>query len=156
MIPLGHEGYSRNCLWLSNVFNGNRSSSRPLVLPFGIAQYYLKAEVWGKHIRKNMLWVRLLGKCNHVLAILSGDVMSKNKSLNNSDATGLPRVTIHFPSKSRCFWREHSVTWYISDMSTSEMIVMIELLRGGHFKISPLRTIFPETLRIKFGFLQGK
>lgn len=41
-------------------------------------------------------------------------------------------------------------------MSTSEIIEMIELLRGEHFKISPLRTIFPETLRIKFGFLRGK
>lgn len=110
MIPLGYEGFSRNCPWLSHVFNGNCSSSRPVVLPFGIAQSYSKAEAWEKHIRKNMLGARLLGKCNHVLAILSGDVISKNESLNNSDATGLPRVTIHFPSKIRWFWREHSVT----------------------------------------------
>jgi hypothetical protein len=43
-------------------------------------------------------------------------------------------------------------------MSTSEIIVtiIILLLRGDHLKISSLRTIFLETLEIKFGFLGGK
>lgn len=74
--------------------------------------------------------MKLLRKHRYILATLSGDVISKDKSLKTTQVTlaCFARVSIHFLSKIRCFWREKSNTQNISDLSISGNTVTITML----------------------------
>lgn len=70
------------------------------------------------------------------------------------DLACLVKVSTDFPSKIRCFQKEHSITLNISDMLISEIIlIIIIVLRVTIYTSSSLKTIFLETSGIRFGFL---
>lgn len=80
-----------------------------MVLHFGILSVTQRQRCQRKNIRLVDAASEATEKTQPYSCCLSGDVMSKDKSLRTTQLT-LARVRIHFPSKIRCFQREQSST----------------------------------------------